>query len=461
MAAPVVAGKDIWTSGTTSATSHTISFGAGVGTVASGDMLVIVVTYGVTGNTVGLTGYTEVLSRERTAGATEGMSSWKLTASGGETSAALSFTTASKATAHVYRITSGDIASVVAAGADAANANPDPPALTITSGDWLFIAAAGVGNPSGTWSVDPTGYANGINTTTTGGSATTNTTSRTTDKSVTGSGTSEDPSAYTDSLSVSWVAMTIGIPAGGASTFTASAAVDASPVIATSAITEHVRSVAMDLSSLLATSSLVIRDRSVVIDSSPVIASSGTVSGASIDRSAAVDASPVIATSGFRVLDRTVAMDASSVLATSGLRIVDRTVAVDPSPVLASSSLVIRIRTVAVDPSPVIASSGSVVGTITRSVAMDASPIIASAALVIHLRTVGVDLSPMIASAGSGVLIIDRSASLDASLLLAATGLVIGSNAGQPVTNPQVASLSHRGTAQEIASEGKAVQLST
>jgi hypothetical protein len=225
VAAPVVAGKDVWTSGTTSATSHTISFGAGVGTVASGDVLLIVVTYGVTANTVGLTGYTEVLSRERTAGATEGMSSWKLTASGGETSAALSFTVASKATAHVYRITGGDVTSVVAAGADAANANPDPPALTITSGDWLFIAAAGVGNPSGTWSVDPTGYANPIGTTTTGGSATTNTTSRTTDKSVTGSGTSEDPSAYTSSLSVSWVAMTFGIEAATATNATATPAI--------------------------------------------------------------------------------------------------------------------------------------------------------------------------------------------------------------------------------------------
>jgi hypothetical protein len=212
-AAPVVAGSDVWTSGSTSAGSHTITFGAGVGTVAAGDALLIVVTYGVTGNTVGLTGYTEILSRERTAGSTEGMSSWVKTAAGGETSATLNFTSNSKATAEVYRITGGDVANIVAAGADGATNTPDPPAITITSGDWLFIAAAGVGNPSGTWSADPTNYANPIGTTTTGGSAATNTTSRTTDRSVTGSGTSEDPSAYTSSLTVSWVAMTIGVPA--------------------------------------------------------------------------------------------------------------------------------------------------------------------------------------------------------------------------------------------------------
>ena len=193
-------------SNTASATTRTFTFGF---TALAGELILVAMTIANGNGITTPTGYTLV------GGASTGSSNNQLAvfakiAAGGETSVALSWTTASPVTAFAYRITrwNGNLTNVASAFTNgAASVNPDPPSLTPgwTDRDIWIVFWSNSGNT--TTSAYPTNYAD--NQHTLGNAGTGGPTLATASRGL--YATTENPGTGTISASQQWCVATIAV----------------------------------------------------------------------------------------------------------------------------------------------------------------------------------------------------------------------------------------------------------
>jgi hypothetical protein len=162
MASPVVAGT-AESSTNTAGTSHVLSW-TGLGTVAAGDLLIIVLDKGSTAATVNAhADWTELLDENNGNGLYIAYR-W---ATGGETAPTLTTSASTRSAEITYRITGADDPATnppaIGTTATGTSATPDPPSITPPSSkDYLFIAVAGMAGEEAdddTWgNTPPTDY---------------------------------------------------------------------------------------------------------------------------------------------------------------------------------------------------------------------------------------------------------------------------------------------------------------
>lgn len=225
MASPVVAGT-AESSTPTAGTSHVLNW-TGLGTVAAGDLLLIIMDIGSTAATLNAhADYTELLD-ENLANGLKILYRW---ATGGETAPTFVTSASTRSAEITYRITGAENPATQApqlgTTATGTSATPNPPASATppSSKDYLFIAfygAAGEEADDDTWSdTPPTNYtpspprqkACGVAGTNLGGMIAAAERALTT-------GVAEDPGTFAKDVSVAWRAQTIMVHPASSTTF--------------------------------------------------------------------------------------------------------------------------------------------------------------------------------------------------------------------------------------------------
>lgn len=237
MAFPVVASTSV-----SSGTSSGISISLPAGTVA-GDLLVLIAAFdGAVSETHDIfvveSGWTRA-ALATAQGYVSGAVLWKVATGSDAATVDLSGNGAAEAGGVIaYRIT-GHGGQVECAHTDNytsvsdLSATPDSPALTPTWGaaDTLWITAASVDNASRTYTADPAGYANPVEYDGAASSAAVRTRALT----KAANAATEDPGAYTVSVSEQWVAFTIAIKpegSGGGSAVSTTISATTAPAVA-------------------------------------------------------------------------------------------------------------------------------------------------------------------------------------------------------------------------------------
>lgn len=219
MAFPTVVTRATSSQTSTSATAQVVTLPSGI---AAGDLIIVSIGGGTTGNSYSWPGsWVENSDFEITTGETEGMTTGYLWAVGGETSVTVTSSVGGRTTHCSVRIsgaenpstTAPDIATTSGGGAP----EGDPPTLTPAAGakDYLWIATASSAN-GGTYTAAPTDYTN-LQTVNSGATTSSHTCTGMAERAL--NTTNQDPAAFThdDATSRDWCSATIAIhPAGAA-----------------------------------------------------------------------------------------------------------------------------------------------------------------------------------------------------------------------------------------------------
>lgn len=220
MAFPSVAGRQT-SSVVTNNTSHIVSLPA---SIASGNLLIVVFSYGITANTISFpAGWTAITNgaAEETGGSSHGIATAYRQADGSEGASITVTSSVATRSAHVVlRITGHENPATQApeaAATNGANGNADPPNLAPTGGakDYLWIAC-GANSHLDIYTAAPTNYTDltqtEADTGTAGNSAQVGTGERQLNAA------SENPGAFTGANAVAeWAAVTIAIHPAAAS----------------------------------------------------------------------------------------------------------------------------------------------------------------------------------------------------------------------------------------------------